>query len=100
MLPNPLCHCLLRCSVPPSILTTVGNSVDATEEKEEFGVGRLINHSRLKPNLAVQRVDMQFGPPLLALVAIAAVKPGDEVLYDYGETRPDILAQCTWLENT
>jgi len=71
--------------------------VDAT--RETTYKGRLINHSRLRPNLQTKSVD--FGSrPFLILVATMEIKPGDELLYDYGEKDSVKIKNMPWLANT
>ena len=58
------------------------NSIDATEE--DGSLGRLINHSRLKPNVFVKIVASDSRPHL-CMFAATEIKSGQELLYDYRE---------------
>ena len=56
--------------------------VDATPESGRLG--RLVNHSSKNPNL-VMKVVMFEDQPRLILKALVDIKPGTELLYDYGD---------------
>lgn len=72
--------------------------IDATEDKPEFGVGRLINHSMLKPNLNKVVRKGCDGKPRLHFVAKHNIPPGVELLYDYGVRDPDVVEANKWLK--
>ena len=87
--------------------------VDAT--KETMFKGRLINHSFLRPNLKtrvgwhLENVYMltvilqviEFPTSFhLILIAKRDIDIGEELLYDYGERRPEIIAKNPWLINS
>ncbi|KAF7636915.1 Histone-lysine N-methyltransferase [Meloidogyne graminicola] len=68
--------------------------VDATQETKYKG--RLINHSILRPNLRTRVID--FGESFyLILVARRDIEIGEELLYDYGERRADVISKNPWL---
>jgi histone-lysine N-methyltransferase SETD8 len=69
-------------------------SIDAT--KETGRLGRLVNHSRLSPNLRTKTV-MLKGKPRLILVAKRDVESGEELLYDYGDRSKESLTAHPWL---
>ncbi|KAH8878383.1 N-lysine methyltransferase KMT5A-A [Schistosoma japonicum] len=69
--------------------------VDATEETSRLG--RLINHSRLKPNCIVKVIPVD-GIPRLALFARKPISPGEELLYDYGDRDKESLQLHPWLK--
>lgn len=71
--------------------------IDATEYDGMYG--RLVNHSRLRPNCKVHAI-MLDGSPALILKAIRDIRPGEELLYDYGEIRPDVLEELPWIQNS
>lgn len=56
-------------------------STDATVE--EKGLGRLVNHS-IHANAKMEVIAVQ-GKPHLCLFAVCDIKPGDQIVYDYGE---------------
>ena len=68
--------------------------IDATEESGRHG--RLINHSKTTPNLKTKvcRVDDQ---PRMYFVATVKIEQGDELLYDYGDTRKEAVNDFPWL---
>uniref|UniRef100_A0A914HVB6 SET domain-containing protein n=2 Tax=Globodera TaxID=31242 RepID=A0A914HVB6_GLORO len=72
--------------------------VDATTETSYKG--RLINHSYLKPNLKTRVADFGCSDFHLILVARRDIDIGEELLYDYGERRPEILAKNQWILNS
>lgn len=72
--------------------------LDATEE--DGSVGRLVNHSRLRPNCKALSFKLQGEEPVVALVAIRDIAPGEEILYDYGERRKKKLLQHPWLKDS
>ena len=69
-------------------------SIDATVETGRYG--RLVNHSRLHPNL-ITKVIMNGSKPRLILVAKHDIEPGTELLYDYGDRSKESLAAHPWL---
>lgn len=71
--------------------------VDATEET--IYKGRLINHSVLHPNLKTKVVEVK-GDVHLILIAKRDIKPGEELLYDYGDRTPLTVANNPWLLNS
>ena len=86
---------------------TQGDSwgVDATEE--DGSLGRLLNHSRLNPNCKLQ-VKWLINPekfpnqpeplPHLYLITIKDIAKGEELRWDYGETRGSKLKSHPWLK--
>ena len=86
---------------------TQGDSwgVDATDE--DGSLGRLLNHSRLNPNCQL-KVKWLINPekfpnqpeplPHLFLVAIKDIAKGEELRWDYGETRGSKLKSHPWLK--
>lgn len=71
--------------------------VDAT--KKDGTWGRLVNHSRLRPNCRMSALLFE-GKPALVLVACRDIVPGEEIVYDYGEIRRKQLRECDWIENS
>ncbi len=69
-------------------------SIDATAETGRLG--RLVNHSRLTPNLQT-KVVMDEKRPRLVLVAKSDIDVGTELLYDYGDRSKKSLAAHPWL---
>ena len=76
-----LSYCLTECSV------------DAT--KENSGTGRFINH-HLKGNVLTKVVSIDDIPHLY-FVAIRNISPGEELCYDYGDRRKDVIKEHPWL---
>ncbi len=74
-----------------------GHCVDATAERREYGVGRLINHSRKNPNLNPRKVVVD-GVPRIALMAKRNITYGEELAYDYGERDSAALKVFSWLK--
>lgn len=71
--------------------------IDATAEDGTFG--RLINHSRTRANLRPQR-QVTHGVPRIVFVATRQIEAGEELLYDYGDRRPQSLAHFPWLASS
>lgn len=71
--------------------------LDATPEDGSFG--RLVNHSRLRPNCHARAV-LVGGKPGIVLVAARDIIPGEEIIYDYGEVSPEKLKALPWLEES
>lgn len=71
--------------------------LDAT--KPTGRLGRLINHSRKRPNCKPQ-VRTYRGKPRLIFLALRDIQPGEEILYDYGETDKHVLDSMPWLRDT
>ena len=69
-------------------------SIDAT--KETVRLGRLVNHSRLTPNMRT-KVVMFRETPRLILVAARDLKADEELLYDYGDRSKESLEAHPWL---
>ena len=68
--------------------------IDASVETCRFG--RLINHSRLNPNLKPKIVTVSAYPRLI-FIAKHDIVPGTELLYDYAEKRKEVIAANPWL---
>lgn len=73
--------------------------IDATAERVEYGVGRLLNHSRKNPSLQ-PKVFVVDGVPRLAMIAKKAIQYGDKLTYDYGEHNARALELFPWLSNS
>jgi len=61
-----------------------------------FVQGRLINHSRKNSNCQ-PKVFVIRDQPRLILVASRDIEIGEELYYDYGERRKDIIETFPWL---
>lgn len=59
-------------------------------------MGRLLNHSKSKPNVATKLIPVN-DHPYLCLVAARDIKPDEELQYDYGERKKDIIEHHPWL---
>lgn len=71
--------------------------LDATEPTSR--IGRLVNHSRKKPN-AKMEIHIHRNKPYLILTAIRDIEKNEEILYDYGERNKDVIKANPWLEET
>ncbi len=69
-------------------------SVDAT--KESGRLGRLVNHSKTKSNVVTKVVEVG-GTPHLCLMASRDIAVGEELQYDYGERKKEIVESLPWL---
>lgn len=68
--------------------------IDATSESGRLG--RLVNHSRLSPNLQTKVISFKDKPRLI-LVARTEISSGSELLYDYGDRSKESLEAHPWL---
>lgn len=71
-------------------------SIDATEEDNRLG--RLINHSKSKPNLTVKLVASDKRP-YICLFAAMDIPVGTEILYDYGDRSSSSVQTFKWLKH-
>ncbi|XP_059147511.1 N-lysine methyltransferase KMT5A-like isoform X2 [Physella acuta] len=68
--------------------------IDATDESGLFG--RLVNHSR-EGNCCTRAVVVDQKPHLI-LVASRDIKPDEELCYDYGDRRKEVIQEHPWLK--
>lgn len=68
--------------------------IDATEETDRLG--RLINHSKSKPNCSTKIVEIQHRPHLV-LIASRDIQIGEEITYDYGDRSKEAVEAFPWL---
>jgi histone-lysine N-methyltransferase SETD8 len=68
--------------------------IDATNEDGKLG--RLVNHSRKNPN-AVPKVFVIRDEPQIYLMAKRDIEALEEITYDYGERRRNVLSRNPWL---
>lgn len=71
--------------------------LDATIDDGLYG--RMVNHSRLRPNCKPASVVLDQAPAL-GLFARRDIVPGEEVLYDYGETCQSVIDELPWLKES
>ena len=67
--------------------------IDATDE--DGTMGRLINHSR-KGNCTPKVTEVD-GSPRLYFVANRTIRSGEELLFNYDDRRPEVVADNRWL---
>lgn len=71
-------------------------SVDST--KDNGRKGRLLNHSKKHPNVVTKVMELDGHPcPYLCLVARRDIEIGEELVYDYGERRAEVVDLMPWL---
>ena len=68
--------------------------LDATEDSGRYG--RLLNHSRVKPNCITKVIEVMNSPRLI-LVAKQDIAAGKELLFDYGDRSKASLKAHSWL---
>lgn len=69
--------------------------VDATPSKH---ISRYINHDRKRPNLFVRKmIEPRQGRPCLVMFSLCDIDVGEELLYDYGDRRPEVMKTHVWL---
>ncbi|XP_015790022.1 histone-lysine N-methyltransferase set-1-like [Tetranychus urticae] len=71
--------------------------IDATKPNDR--IGRLINHSRKKPNLKTKILDLD-GKPRLIFISLREISPGEELTYDYGDRSKEAIAAHPWLNTS
>lgn len=71
--------------------------LDATVDDGSYG--RLVNHSRLRPNCKAVGF-MVDRKPAIGIVAVRDISVGEEILYDYGEKSAETLERLPWLVET
>ncbi|XP_015790160.1 histone-lysine N-methyltransferase set-1-like [Tetranychus urticae] len=71
--------------------------IDATKPNDR--IGRLINHSRKKPNLKTKIIDLD-GKPRLIFISLREISPGEELTYDYGDRSKEAIAAHPWLNTS
>lgn len=71
--------------------------IDATSEQIKRKA-RLVNHSYSNPNACMRKVICSKQGVRLILFAYKDISPSEEILYDYGERRREILSQYSWLK--
>lgn len=71
--------------------------LDATEPTHRLG--RLVNHSRKKPNCKME-IFSYNNKPYLILTAIRDIESNEELLYDYGERNKEAIKANPWLEDS
>ena len=69
--------------------------VDATEESGMLG--RLINHRKKNANL-IPRTFIVNNSPKVVFIAATDIAIGDELFFDYGERRADVVKELKWLK--
>jgi hypothetical protein len=88
-----------------ALFLTVCRTSSRPDEKHEIvllpllfrsRLGRLVNHSIENANLKAKVFDHK-GEPRILFFAIKDINPGDELLYDYGERRPEVVKDFPWL---
>ena len=72
-----------------------GYCVDAT--REDGKLGRLINHSKKDANIFM-KVFIVNDAPRVVFLASKDISVGDEIQYDYGEKRKEVLRKNPWLK--
>lgn len=68
--------------------------LDATREDGTYG--RLINHSKKRPNVRAKPMEID-GVPAIVFVPITELEVGVELRYDYGERRKHVIEKNPWL---
>ena len=84
---------------PPSFIHAIDDSkgycVGAT--REDDSKGRLINHSKDDANLSM-KVFVVNDAPRVVFLASKDISVGDEIQYDCGDKRKEVLRKNPWLK--
>ena len=59
-------------------------------------MGRLVNHSKKAPNVISKVIEVKECP-YLCLMADRDIEPGEELQYDYGDRKAEVLSSFPWL---
>jgi hypothetical protein len=70
--------------------------IDSTAERDEYGIGRLLNHSRTSPNIVTETIYFD-GIPHLIFIAKKDILFGDELKFDYGERDQTVMKAFNWM---
>ena len=70
-------------------------AIDATED--DGSKDHLINHSKEEANV-IMRIFVADRQPRIVFLASKEIFIGQEIQYDYGERRKDVLAANPWLK--
>ena len=81
----------------PSLICTYIYSIDATTDKRPVNMGRMMNHSKVSPNIKPQLVEID-DEPHICFFAKKCIQPGDELLYDYGDHSAAAAKAHPWLQ--
>src|SRR4051794_37436814 len=73
-------------------------SIDGTKDRRGVGLGRLVNHSRLKANVIVSRVFDDINQPRLMFRSARRIEAGEELLFDYGDRDKESVQANPWLD--
>ena len=73
---------------------TISYSIDATID--DGHPGRMINHSKTHSNMNTKLIDIA-GTPHLCFFSTKVINDGEELLYDYGDSRKDVTLANTRL---
>lgn len=68
--------------------------VDATDSTH---MSRFINHSRRHHNVRPKLVVQDF-EPVIVFVTTRRIEEGEEILFDYGDRRRDVISSNPWLK--
>ena len=68
--------------------------IDATDDDENKTLGRLINHSKLKPNLYAN-IETINSKPYIFFKAKRDIRPHTQLLYDYNDEESGLLFMST-----
>jgi SET domain-containing protein len=70
-------------------------SLDATDRnKRDFGYGRYLNHSQVRPNLKPVRLIDSASKPHIIFIALCDIDKDSELLFDYND---HVNKDITWL---
>ena len=66
--------------------------------KDNGRKGRLLNHCKKHPNVMTKVIELDgHSHPYLCLMARRDIEVGEELVYDYGERRAEVVTLMPWL---
>ena len=77
-----------------------GRAVTLDAARNDGRFGRLLNHSKLLPNLVPVVMPNLIGKDRVLFRTISHINEGEELVWDYNENRPEVLKANPWLENS
>jgi len=69
--------------------------IDASRSEH---ISRYINHSKRNANIAPVAMARRRGEPEIVFKALRSIEAGEELLFDYGDDRRDVVKDHQWLK--
>ena len=76
---------------------THGGTAYAIDATNSTHLSRFVNHSMKRANVKPRVVGRNLKVPAIAFWATRNIAAGEELLFDYGDRRPEMVELCPWL---